>query len=292
LTASLTASLLLAGGSAGALNWGFFTQHQAASSGIPELSLRRPFASLASLFSNPRWLAGFVVGLAGWGLYIAALRFGPLSLVQAVSAGGVGLLALLVSRSSHVVLSRREWTGVWLAMLGLLLLGVSLIGKTGGDRHAHWTIVALWVGGSAALAGFFAGPGARSLAAGAGYGVAAGTLYAAGDVATKAAVSGGTATGFVIAVLACHGGAFVVLQLGFQRGGAIATVGVSTLFTNALPIAAGMLVFHERLPTGALGGVRLLAFATVVVGAALLARGETTPDLDSRIPRVRDQRAA
>jgi hypothetical protein len=42
-----------------------------------------------------------------------------------------------------------------------------------------------------------------------------------------------------------------------------------------------MLVFHERLPTGALGGVRLLAFATVVVGAALLARGETTPALDT-----------
>lgn len=258
---------------------------------MPELSLRRPFASLASLFSNPRWLVGFVVGIGGWGLYIAALRFGPLSLVQAVSAGGVGLLALLVSRISHVVLSRREWTGVWLAMLGLLLLGVSLIGKTGGDRHTHWTIVAFWVGGSAALAGFFAGPGARSLAAGAGYGVAAGTLYAAGDVATKAAVAGGTAIGFIVVVLACHGGAFVVLQLGFQRGGAIATVGVSTLFTNALPIAAGMLVFHERLPAGALGGVRLLAFATVVVGAALLARGEMTPDLDSRIRHAAGRRA-
>ena len=274
MSVSLAASLVLAAASAAALNWGFFTQHQAASSGMPQLSLRRPLPSLASLFSNPRWLAGFVVGIGGWGLYIAALRFGPLPLVQAVSAGGVGFLALLVSRISHVALSRREWTGVWLAMLGLLLLGISLIGKTGGDRHAHWTTVALWVGGSAALAGFFAGPGARSLTAGAGFGVAAGTLYAAGDVGTKAAVAGGTAIAFVVAVLACHGGAFVVLQLGFQRGGAIATVGVSTLFTNALPIAAGMLVFQEHLPSGAFGALRLVAFAAVVVGAALLARGE------------------
>jgi hypothetical protein len=286
LTTSLAGALVLAAASAAALNWGFFAQHQAASSGIPELSLRRPLASLASLFSNPRWLMGFIVGLGGWALYVAALRFGPLSLVQAVSAGGVGLLALLVSRISHVVLSRREWTGVWLAMVGLLLLGVSLIGKSGGDRHAHWTIVALWVGGSAALAGYFAGPGTRSLAAGAGYGVAAGTLYAAGDVATKASVAGGVAAGFIVVVLACHGGAFVVLQLGFQRGGAIATVGVSTLFTNALPIAAGMLVFQERLPAGGLGVVRLVAFATVVVGAALLARGETAPDVSPGIERA------
>jgi hypothetical protein len=73
-------------------------------------------------------------------------------------------------------------------------------------------------------------------------------------------------------VLACHGLAFVSLQLGFQRGGALATVGVSTLFTNALPIAAGMTLFQEGLPAGVLGALRVVAFAVVVVGAALLAR--------------------
>lgn len=273
MSGSLGASLVLAAASAAALNWGFFAQHRAAG-GLPALSLRRPVASLVALFSNLRWLAGFLVGIGGWGLYVAALRLGPLSLVQAVSAGGVGLLALLVSRIAHVPLARREWSGVWISMLGLALLGLSLLGHGGGDRHAHWTVVAVWVGGSAALAGFFAGPGARALAAGAGFGVAAGLMYAAGDVATKAAVGGGAAIAFAAVVLACHGAAFVVLQLGFQRGGAIATVGVATLFTNATPIAAGMLVFREHLPSGPLGGVRLLAFAAVVVGAALLARGE------------------
>jgi hypothetical protein len=71
-------------------------------------------------------------------------------------------------------------------------------------------------------------------------------------------------------VLACHGLAFVALQLGFQRGGALATAGVSTLLTNALPILAGMLVFHEGLSAGMLGALRVLAFAGVVAGAALL----------------------
>ena len=88
------------------------------------------------------------------------------------------------------------------------------------------------------------------------------------------AVAGGAALFFVPALLACHGLAFVALQLGFQRGGALATAGVATLFTNALPIAAGTVLFHEGLPGGALGALRVAAFAGVVAGAALLARPE------------------
>lgn len=274
MNAALAGGLVLATASTGALNYGFFVQHRAASSGMPALSIRRPLGSLRALFTNLRWLAGFVVGIGGWALYVVALRIAPLALVQAVSAGGVGVLALLVSRVAHTELRTREWAGVALSMVGLLLLGISLIGQSGGDHHAHWTLVATWVGGSIALAGFFAGPGRTALAAGAGFGVAAGVLYAAGDVATKAAVAGGAAVLFTVAVLACHGGAFVAIQLGFQRGGAIATVGVATLFTNALPIAAGMILYREQIPNGGLGVARLAAFGAVVVGAALLARGE------------------
>jgi hypothetical protein len=53
------------------------------------------------------------------------------------------------------------------------------------------------------------------------------------------AVSGGWRMLFVPALLAAHGLGFVMLQLGFQRGSALATAGVATLFTNATPIAAG-----------------------------------------------------
>jgi hypothetical protein len=78
-------------------------------------------------------------------------------------------------------------------------------------------------------------------------------------------------------VLASHGLAFVSLQLGFQRGGVLVTVGLATLLTNALPIAAGTALFHERLPSGILGDLRLLAFALVTAGAALLARPSSEP---------------
>jgi hypothetical protein len=260
--------------SAACLNWGFLQQHGTVS-GLPALSVRRPVASLGLLFANLRWLTGFAVGLAGWALYVLALRLAPLSLVQAVSAGGIGLLALLVVRATGTRLARREWVGVAAAVIGLVLLGLSLTGGGSTTGHHGSAIhVGLWIAVSLAGAGLVAGPLAPRLVGGAGFGVAAGVLYAAGDVATKAAAGGGAAVLFTVAVLGCHGLAFVALQLGFQRGGALATAGVSTLAMNALPIAAGMLVFGEGVPGGGLGALRILAFATVVSGAAALARPE------------------
>ena len=263
--------LVLAALSAGTLNWGFFVQQDAASS-LPRISLRAPLRSLRVLFSSRRWLAGFFVGIAGWSLYVVALALAPLSLVQATSAGGIGVLALLVSRVSGVTLGRREWLGVGVALAGLAVLGISLAGGAQGTRSWSWLPVAVWIGGSFVLAGILAGPFGRLLAAGAGLGLASGVLYAGGDVATKAAVGGGVMLLFVPVLLACHGLGFVSLQLGFQRGGALATAGLSTLTTNALPIAAGMLVFGERVPVGAMGVARFVAFGAVVAGAVLLAR--------------------
>ena len=56
---NLALALVLALASALALNWGFYRQHEQASS-LPPLSLRRPARSLRSLFRNTRWFVGFV----------------------------------------------------------------------------------------------------------------------------------------------------------------------------------------------------------------------------------------
>jgi hypothetical protein len=131
--------------------------------------------------------------------------------------------------------------------------------------------VGVWVAISLAAAGLVAGPLGRMLAGGAGLGIAAGTCYSAGDVATKAAVHGGAALVFVPILLTCHGLGFVALQLGFQRGRALATAGLATLLTNALPILAGTTLYREGL--GSLPALRLAAFAcTVLGGATLLAK--------------------
>jgi hypothetical protein len=274
VSAATGAAFSLAAGSALALNWGFFVQHRQASR-LPALSVRQPLHSLLLLFSDRRWVAGFTIGIGGWVLYVAALSLGTLSLVQAASAGGIGILALLVWRLEGVTLSGREWGGVGLAIAGLVLLAVSLVGAGTTHpfgAHASWGGVAGWMAVSLGLAALFAGPISRVLAGGAGLGIAAGLCYAAGDVGTKAAVGGGARLLFVLPVLAAHGLGFIFLQLGFQRGGALTTAGVATLFTNAVPIAAGMALFADGLPSGALGVARVLSFAAVVAGAALLTR--------------------
>ena len=268
MTGHLAGGLLLALASAAALNWGYYAQHGAAAA-LPPLTLRRPVHSLALLFRNRRWVVGFFTGIGGWVFYVVALVLAPLSLVQAASAGGIALLAGLVGG-----LSLRERAAVAIAVTGLVLLGVSLVHVHVPSGHGSWVAVAAWMGVSLAVAAFAAGPVARVLAGGAGLGVAAGVLYAAGDVGTKAAVAGGGRLAFVPALLACHGLAFVALQLGFQRGGALATAGMATLWTNALPIAAGSILFGESVPEGARGVARVAAFACVVLGAAALARGD------------------
>ena len=104
-------------------------------------------------------------------------------------------------------------------------------------------------------------------------GLAAGALYAAGDTATKAVFPGGAHLVLIPAVLCLHGLAFVALQLGFQRGSPLETAGTATLLTNALPIAAGTILYGESLGSGIFALFRLLAFASVVAGAAALSLG-------------------
>ncbi|HZR96025.1 MAG TPA: hypothetical protein VFA56_10040 [Gaiellaceae bacterium] len=251
--------LVLAAASAIAINGGYALQHAAAGA-LPPLTLRSPLRSLLSLARSGRWLLGFTAGLGGWVLYVAALRVAPLSLVQAAAAGGIGVLAIRAGRIGSF-----ERLGVAAAVSGLLLLAVSLQRHAPHSR-ASLVAVGIWLGVSAvgAAAAVVVLPG------GAGLGTAAGVLYAAGDVATKAAVAGGAGLALVPAVLAAHGLAFVCLQLAFQRGGRIATAGLAVLWTNALPIAAGTVIFAEGLPPGWRAPVRAAAFALVVAGAVAI----------------------
>jgi hypothetical protein len=257
--------LALAVVSAVAINGGYSLQHASASA-LPALSLRRPLRSLESLFRSGAWSLGFFGGIGGWVLYVVALRVAPLSLVQAASAGGIGVLAIGAGRLRHT-----ERVGITFALTGLLLLSLSLGSHPAAGRGSVTAVVA-WMVVSVATAGVAAG----LLPRGAGLGTAAGVLYAAGDVGTKAAVVGGMRLLFVPGLLACHTLAFICLQLAFQRGGRLSTAGLAVLWTNALPIVAGTALFGEALPDGWRGVARVAAFAFVLAGAVALSRREPT----------------
>lgn len=285
-------ALLLTLASACALNWGYLSEHRAASK-LPPLRARRPLRSLRLLLGNRGWLRGFLWETTGFALYVAALALAPLALVQAVAAGGIGVLAVLAARVSGTGLDRRERYAVGISIGGLVLLGVSLMGGSKAGGAGSWLSIGLWLAASAGAAAAAITSGRNLLPGGAAFGVAAGILFAAGDVATKAAVSGSGHLAVAPAIVGFYAGGTALLQLGFQRGRALTTAGIATLGTNAIPIVAAMTLFAEPLPGGLLGIVRLLSFATVVVGAVALAPRRAASDAAgaSTDPKVVDPRS-
>ena len=256
--------------SACAQDLGYLLQHAVAASVAP-LSIRRPAASIRSLLGRRRWLVGMGVQIGGFTVYVVALALAPLSLVQAAAAGGIGILAIMVSRVTKVPLTQRERIGAAVSVAGLALLGVSLFSSHAEGSGATDLWVAAWLGGSAAAAAGCLLLLRRAIGRAAAWGIASGILFAAGDVATKVAVSGTAADfAYLACLVAFYGLGTVVLQAAFQHGGALTTAGLSTLLTNALPIVAGTVLFHEPVPHGVLGAARVAAFAAVVAGAVLL----------------------
>lgn len=263
-------ALALTLASACALNWGYLSEHGAVS-GLPPLSPRRPIHSLRQLLGSRGWLRGFLWETLGFALYVAALALAPLALVQAVAAGGIGILAIFVSRVTRTRLTLLERAGVAIAVGGLALLGISLAGGSEHGTSGSWVAIGLWLAASAGAAALAVTSGAGLIHGGAAFGLAAGILFAGGDIATKAAVSSGDHVAVAPAIIAFYSAGTIVLQVGFQRGRPLTTAGIAVMGTNAIPIAAAMVLFEEPLPSGALGVLRVIAFAAVVAGAVLLA---------------------
>jgi len=264
-------ALVLALASTTLTNIAYLLEHDAAAA-LPTLSLRRPLHSVQALLTDRSWLLGFALEGAGFALYVVALALAPLSLVQSVAAGGIGILAFVSARMSHRQLGRTELAGVWISMLGLLALAVSLLGGSGEGTGGTTGEILLWLGATAAAAGVALLLGRRFGWSGVAYGIAGGLLFSIGDISVKVATQGGVRTAFAVGVVIGYSLGTFFLQLGYQKSRALTVAGIATLLTNALPIAAGSVVLGEPVPSGALGALRILAFVAVTAGAILLAR--------------------
>jgi hypothetical protein len=264
-------ALVLALVSTALTNIAYLREHDAAAA-LPTLSLRRPLHSVHVLLTDRSWLLGFALEGAGFALYVAALALAPLSLVQSVAAGGIGVLAFVSARMSHRHLGRAELAGVWISMLGLLALAVSLIGGSGEGTGGTTGEILLWLGATAAAAVVALALGRRFGWTGVAYGIAGGLFFSIGDISVKISTQGGARTAFAVGVVIGYSLGTFFLQLGYQKSRALTVAGIATLLTNALPIAAGSVVLGEPVPSGAFGALRILAFAAVTAGAILLAR--------------------
>ena len=275
----LELGILLALFCAFATNVGFLLKHRGACA-APDVSLKHPVASAVGLFRSKWFAIGMLVALVAWGFHVVALALAPLSVVQAVIAGGLVFLTVLAERWFGYSVGTRQWAGVGLTALGLVLLAVTLP-HSGG--HASYSTAGMIAFESALLAlGAFLVL-SKTLDSHAHHGVmlgtAAGMLFGVSDVAIKALTTGLAETGVLAGVLmspwlytciAASVIAFYASARGLQKGEAVPVITLTSAAANVTAISGGILVFGDPMPNDPLGIViQSFAFVLVIVAATL-----------------------
>jgi hypothetical protein len=260
-------------------NTAYSLEHDAAAA-MPPLSPRRPFRSARVLLSDRRWLLAFAAESAGWLMYVAALRLAPLALVQAVTASGVAVLAFVTAHGHPSRLTPRERFAVVLALAGLTLLSLSLVGTQASDRHPPVVGIIVWLAACGGGAAFLIVIPTR-FARAASLGLATGLLFADGDISAKLVGYGGLWLVALVTLIVAYASGTSVLQSAYQHGDALTAAGMATMVTNAVPIVAGFLLFGETLPSGTRAVLQIAAFACLVASAVALGHRQA-PDRPAR----------
>jgi multidrug transporter EmrE-like cation transporter len=272
--------ILLALASAFIANLGLLCKYRGAMA-APTVELKHPLRSAAGLFRSRWWLIGFAVATVGWSFHVAALSVAPLSLVETTLSGGILLLAWIAERWFGVKVGPREWIGVGLCAIGLVLLALTSAGHGGAsskysvEAMASFEAAAVGVGTALLLSGSAGVPGRAS---GPFLGIAAGLMLGVANVAVKALT--GTVPGAPLSIivspwaftaLVAGVGAFLALGRGLQTGGAIPVITLSSVTANLVSVAGGIAVFGDPMGTDPLAiAARSMAFAAVIAAAFVL----------------------
>ena len=277
---SVGVGLLCALLSALGTNLAFLLKHRGALA-APGVNMRHPLRSAVHLFRSKWWSVGWGVAAVAFALHVAALTLAPISIGQAVLAGGLVFLAVLAERFFGFELGRRQWLGISLVAVSLALLTLTG-GGGGGGAHSGYSLAgmivfeAISVGVGLLL--FLSHvieriPGQRGVL----LGIAAGLGFGVSDVAIKALsgdLEGGPAgllSPWSAVILTAAVFSFYASARSLQIGDGVAVIAVTSVAANLSTIVAGLAVFGDRLGDDALVvGVRLAAFALILVGAALI----------------------
>lgn len=243
------------------------------------ISLRQPLRSVRTLAGSRWFAAGWGLAAVAWLIHVAALSMAPISIVQAVLAGGAVTLAVISQRVFGDPVERQQWLALLLGGVGLALLAITVPQLRGS--HSEFSVGAIlgFEGGLALLAsGLALGHRSERLAARRGVLLAAlaGILIAFAGIAIKGLFG---VEGVSIAVIAPWIGLTVICGVlaqyatvaALQGGQAIETIGLLGLVANATQIAGGVLIFGDPLSANPLGiALQTSAFAMVCASALLL----------------------
>jgi multidrug transporter EmrE-like cation transporter len=246
----------------------------------PDVDMRHPLRSAVDLFRSKWWSIGWAVAAVAFALHVAALTLAPISIGQAVLAGGLVFLAVLAERFFGFELGRRQWVGIGLVAASLALL--TLTGGGGGKANSGYSLagmivfegIAVGIGGLLVVSHWIERiPVQRGVL----LGIAAGLGFGISDVAIKA-LSGdldagpiGLLSPWSVVIVTAAVFSFYASARSLQIGDGVAVIAVTSVAANLSTIVAGLAVFGDRLGNDPLViVVRLAAFALILVGAALI----------------------
>ena len=131
-------------------NLAFLFKHRGAVA-APDVDMRHPWRSAVDLFRSKWWSIGWGVAALAFALHVAALTLAPISMGQAVLAGGLVFLAVLAERFFGFHLGRRQWLGIGLVAVSLTLLTLTGGGGDGGDTNSNYSLAGMIVFESIAI---------------------------------------------------------------------------------------------------------------------------------------------
>jgi uncharacterized membrane protein len=240
---------------------------------LPSLAGWQPAAWWAWV-RDPWWLLGVGLQIAGFGLYVLALRWAPLSIVHTALNAGIALFVILAVLGLGERPSAREWVGVAAVTVALILLSVSLSSAPASSGTVHamlpFSLALLALCGL----GLLIDPTPRRPI---GLSVATGILLGLGSVFTKTLANAPSLEAAVRNVyfplaFAANLAGFLLMQAALQSGRGVIVMPIFSSLSNLVPIIGGIVVFSEALPEqGAAAVLRPLAFVLAIAGAGLLA---------------------
>ncbi|KPH98988.1 protein of unknown function DUF803 [Actinobacteria bacterium OK074] len=254
------------------------------------LAARSGGTGVLRLLAHGAWWGSVLLNAAGALLHVAALRFGPLTLVQPLGALTLVAAVPLGARVARRRVGAAEWRGTALTLLGLAAILVTASGPE-PDRVLSLPQALAVAASTTAVIGVLARPGARpGLRHATASGFASGVASALTQTVTVAVAGGsGSPLGADVIMVALLVAAFATLglllsQVGYQGGGLGAPLALVTLANPVAAAAIGVVLLGERLQGGAAGlllaaaGAGLASWGVVVLSRPVPESGLTVPE--------------